>query len=198
VHRWRSSHGPGVAEHAREGGCPSLTRGEMELDVAATQTEPTQGREGAATAMEMEVRPWASAGVGHLQRPQEFHWGVERPSKATEHHGFEEERRSDAGLAGHAMARRGEQGRQLVLREMAGWSRGARGTRLRQGREQGAPGLGARLLKPRRCHGRKGAELPARWGRRRCAWGKKPGRRKWRLRKVRGGSENLPSEHPYL
>jgi hypothetical protein len=55
----------------------------------------------------------------------------------------------------------------LAAVEVVGWSRGARGTRLRQGREQGAPGLGARLLKPRRCHGRKGRKLPARWGRRR-------------------------------
>jgi hypothetical protein len=143
----------------------------MELDAAATQTEPTQGREGAATAMETEVRPWAPTGAGHLQRPWEFHWGVERPSKATKHHGFKEERRSDAGRAGHAMARRGEQGRQRVLREMAGWSRGAREARLCQGREQGAPGLGARLLEPRRCHGRKGAELPVRWGRRQGGYG---------------------------
>jgi hypothetical protein len=64
-----------------------------EIHVAA-QIEPMQGREGAATATETEVRPWAPAGAGHLQRPREFHWGVERhgqkvPAPTSRHGGAE-------------------------------------------------------------------------------------------------------------
>ena len=43
-----------------------------------------------------------------------------------------------------------------------------------------------------------GSRAPCALGKKALRVGEKPGRRKWRLRKVRGGSENLPSEHPYL
>jgi hypothetical protein len=71
----RTSGGPRAALawlSAREGAVPQPDSRGMELSAAAMQTEPTQGHEGAATATETEVRPWAPARAGHLQCQLEF------------------------------------------------------------------------------------------------------------------------------